>query len=113
MARKVRSNDIDNRTSRLKLTPRKKPYSFTSIGPGIALGYRRTIKGGGRWVVRCADGKGGRLAEGARPDAPTTMRMPTASMSSTFIKPPTRRGRWRAARTAPRHRAADHHRRSR
>ncbi len=58
MPRKVR-NEIDSRTNRLRLAPRKKPYSFASVGPGIALGYRRTTKGGGRWVVRCADGKGG------------------------------------------------------
>jgi hypothetical protein len=38
---------------------RDKPHDYTSIGPGIALGYRRLSRGAGRWVVRWADGKGG------------------------------------------------------
>jgi integrase len=37
---------------------RRKPHSFTTIAPGIAVGYRRT-RTAGSWVLRCADGKGG------------------------------------------------------
>jgi hypothetical protein len=57
MARKIKTT-IDNRTTRLALTVRRKPYSFTTVAPGVALGFRRnrTINA---WVVRCADGHGG------------------------------------------------------
>ena len=57
MARRVRASTLENRTARLKLEPRKKPYHFTVIAPGIALGYRRCA-GPGRWVLRAADGHG-------------------------------------------------------
>jgi integrase len=57
MARRVRASTLENRTARLKLTPRKKPYHFTIIAPGIAVGYRRN-KGAGKWVLRAADGHG-------------------------------------------------------
>jgi integrase len=58
MARRPRAARLETRTARLKLTVRKKPYDFTSISPGIALGYRR-CDSAGRWVVRVADGRGG------------------------------------------------------
>ena len=58
MARRPRASRLENRTSRLKLPVRWKPYDFTAIAPGIALGYRRN-KDAGAWVVRVADGKGG------------------------------------------------------
>ena len=58
MARRPRSSTLETRTARLKLPVRKKPHGFTPIAPGIALAYRR-CRGGGRWVVRVADGKGG------------------------------------------------------
>ena len=58
MARRPRSSKLENRTARLQLSVRKKPHHFTTIAPGIALGYRR-CKGAGRWIVRCADGHGG------------------------------------------------------
>ena len=58
MARRPRAHRLENRTNRLKLTPRKKPYDFTAISPGIALGYRRTNTAG-RWVVKVANGRGG------------------------------------------------------
>ena len=58
MARRPRASQIENRTGRLKLVVRRKPYSFTTISPGIALGYRRN-QDAGTWVVRVADGKGG------------------------------------------------------
>jgi integrase len=57
MARKTRAPKIENRTSRLKLPVRKKPY-YTVVAPGIALGYRRN-QGAGVWVVRASDGHGG------------------------------------------------------
>jgi integrase len=58
MARRPRAPQIETRTSRLKLAVRRKPYAFTVISPGIALGYRRN-NAAGVWVVRVADGKGG------------------------------------------------------
>jgi integrase len=56
MAHKTRAPKIENRTARLKLPVRRKPY-FTSIAPGISLGYRRN-QGAGVWVVRGSDGHG-------------------------------------------------------
>jgi integrase len=50
---------LKSKTSREKLTPRQKPYDFTTISPGIALGYRCNGNGVGTWVVRVADGNGG------------------------------------------------------
>ena len=58
MARRPRASRLENRTSRLKLPIRWKPYDFTTISPGIALGYRRNASAG-VWVVRVADGRGG------------------------------------------------------
>src|SRR5262249_60285363 len=58
MARRPRSAHLETRTSRLKLPVRRKPHAFTTIAPGIALGYRRCV-GAGRWIVRVADGHGG------------------------------------------------------
>jgi hypothetical protein len=56
MARKTRAPKIENRTSRLKLLVRRKPY-YATIAPGISLGYRRN-QGAGVWVVRASDGHG-------------------------------------------------------
>jgi hypothetical protein len=50
------------KTPRLKLPLRKKPY-FHDIAPGVALGYRRN-KRTGTWLVRVADGKGGNRIRG-------------------------------------------------
>lgn len=58
MARKVRNNELETRTGRLKLPIAKKPV-FVRIGPGLALGYRRN-KTAGAWVLKIADGRGGR-----------------------------------------------------
>jgi integrase len=58
MARRPRSSTLETRTARLKLPVQKKPHAFTTVSPGLAIGYRRT-KGGGRWIMRRADGKGG------------------------------------------------------
>jgi hypothetical protein len=55
MARRLRSPKLENRTSRLRLAIRKKPYS-ASIAPGVVLQYRRN-KGPGAWGVRLTSGK--------------------------------------------------------
>jgi hypothetical protein len=57
MARNIRSNQLESRTNRLKLTIARRPV-FVRIGPSISLGYRRN-KTAGTWVLRVADGKGG------------------------------------------------------
>jgi integrase len=57
MARKLRS-PIANRSARLALPIRRKPHAFTTIAPGVGLGYRRNREIGA-WVVRCATGRGG------------------------------------------------------
>lgn len=51
MARRIRSTFLENRTARLKLAARKKPYSAL-IAPGIFLAYRRNA-GPGTWSVKC------------------------------------------------------------
>ncbi|MCK1718309.1 tyrosine-type recombinase/integrase [Bradyrhizobium sp. 141] len=51
MARRTRSSFLENRTARLKLAARKKPYSAL-IAPGIFLAYRRNA-GPGTWSVKC------------------------------------------------------------
>ena len=62
MARKLHA-PIENRTNRLKLAPRRKPYGWTSIAPGMRLGYRRNQRGAGSWVLAVADGRGGEWTE--------------------------------------------------
>lgn len=58
MARAVKNPKIDTRTARLaKLEPRREPY-WAAITPGLALGYRRTAKGGGTWIGRWRDSVG-------------------------------------------------------
>src|SRR5215831_936862 len=57
MARNIRSADLENRTNRLRLELRKKPYT-ARIGYGIRLAYRRN-QSGGTWSVICSAGKGG------------------------------------------------------
>lgn len=51
MARRTRSAFLENRTARLKLTMRKKPYAAL-IALGIFLAYRRNA-GPGTWSVKC------------------------------------------------------------
>jgi integrase len=58
MARRPRASRLETRTARLKLKVREKPYDFTTISPGIAVGYRRN-RAAGTWVLRAADGRGG------------------------------------------------------
>src|SRR6478752_3598892 len=50
MARRTRSAFLENRTARLKLTLRKKPYTAL-IAPGIFLAYRRNASVG-TWSVK-------------------------------------------------------------
>jgi integrase len=57
MPHSARSSKLETRTTRLKLPIAKKPI-FVRIGPGVALGYRRTHTAG-TWVLRVADGSGG------------------------------------------------------
>jgi integrase len=57
VAPKIHSKELETRTQRSKLIPRRKPYSLR-IAPGIRLGYRRN-EGAGTWNVLCADGTGG------------------------------------------------------
>ncbi|MGY3496751.1 site-specific integrase [Bradyrhizobium sp. USDA 4502] len=52
MARRTRSASLENRTNRLKLAVRKKPYTAL-IAPGIFLAYRRNT-GPGTWSVKCS-----------------------------------------------------------
>jgi integrase len=70
---KPRNARLESATARRKLVVRKKPY-WTTISPGIALGYRRN-EGGGTWSVRVADGgaewiKRIALADDLEPAAP-------------------------------------------
>jgi integrase len=51
MARRTRSANLENRTNRLKLPIRKKPFTAL-IAPGIFLAYRRNA-GPGTWSVKC------------------------------------------------------------
>jgi integrase len=51
MARRTRSASLENRTQRLKLAVRKKPFTAL-IAPGIFLAYRRNA-GPGTWSVKC------------------------------------------------------------
>jgi len=62
MARRLRSPTLETPAARLRLAVKRKPY-FVSVAPGISLGYRR-CQGPGRWLVRCADGKGGAWTKG-------------------------------------------------
>jgi hypothetical protein len=88
---------------RLKAAIRKKPYFET-----IALGYRRNA-GAGAWLVRVANGKGGRWTKGfavaddvelsnqktvltyaeARLEAPKLARVAGTSTSDDNVRPPT------------------------
>ena len=53
MARRARSAQFETPTSRLKLKPRKVPYGYVGLAPGIRLGYRRNV-GAGTWTVKVA-----------------------------------------------------------
>ena len=66
MPRSTRSPKLENRTSRLKLSIRKKPYGAT-IAPGVILLYRRN-QGPGTWAARLTDGKDRVVKLGAADD---------------------------------------------
>ena len=51
MGRTVRDTNLETRTARLRLTPRRKPY-WRVLEGGLHIGYRRTKEGGGSWVAR-------------------------------------------------------------
>jgi integrase len=57
MARTVRDTNLETRSARLRLTPRRKPY-WRVLESGFHLGYRRTKEGGGSWVARRFLGEG-------------------------------------------------------
>src|SRR5258708_37886023 len=50
MVQKIQSSKLGNRTARLRLAIKKKPY-FLKIDRGLSLGYRRT-QAAGTWVMR-------------------------------------------------------------
>jgi hypothetical protein len=56
MPRSLRSATLENRTGRLKLPIRKKPYSIR-VSPGVRLAYRRN-ETAGTWSVIATDGHG-------------------------------------------------------
>ncbi|MCS3497474.1 site-specific recombinase XerD [Bradyrhizobium japonicum] len=51
MARRIRAASLENRTNRLKLAVRKKPFTAL-IAPNISIAYRRN-EGAGTWSVKC------------------------------------------------------------
>jgi integrase len=51
MGRTVRDTNLETRSARLRLTPRRKPY-WRVLEGGLHIGYRRTKEGGGSWVAR-------------------------------------------------------------
>jgi len=55
MARTIRDAQLASRAARERLKARGKPY-WRAIDPGLHIGYRKPLKGGGRWVVRLYDG---------------------------------------------------------
>lgn len=58
MARTLRDTKLDTRAARLRLKARREPY-WRSISEGLAIGYRRGIKGG-TWIARHYSGEYGR-----------------------------------------------------
>ncbi len=58
MARSTRDNILENRTNRLKLAKRGKPYTGPSLNRGVRQDYRRNKTGNGSWIARVADGNG-------------------------------------------------------
>lgn len=51
MARTVRDTNLETRTARLRLAPRRKPY-WRVLKSGLHFGYRRMKEGGGSRVAR-------------------------------------------------------------
>ena len=50
MARTLRDAKLDTRAARLRLKVRREPY-WRTISQGLAIGYRKGIKGG-TWIAR-------------------------------------------------------------
>src|SRR5258708_34161539 len=51
MAPRIRSYSLENRTQRLRLPVRRKPYSVQiAVRPAVRLAYRRNLRGG-TWSV--------------------------------------------------------------
>ncbi|MGY8679769.1 site-specific integrase [Bradyrhizobium sp. UFLA05-153] len=57
MARNARHSTLENRSARLRLAVRFKPYAGVRLARGVSLLYRRN-KGNGTWVVKASDGHG-------------------------------------------------------
>jgi hypothetical protein len=57
VARRVRDTNLETRTARLRLAPRRKPY-WRVLESGLHLGYRRLKGGSGSWVSRRFMGDG-------------------------------------------------------
>ncbi len=57
MARKQRNNVLENRTARLKLAVRRRPYPGAKLARGKQMQYRRN-KGNGTWLLKVSDGHG-------------------------------------------------------
>jgi integrase len=58
MARTLRDTKLDTRAARLRLKARREPY-WRSISEGLAIGYRKGIKGG-TWIARHYSAEEGR-----------------------------------------------------
>ena len=58
MARTLRDTKLDTRAARLRLKARREPY-WRSISEGLAIGYRKGIKGG-TWIARHYSAEQGR-----------------------------------------------------
>ena len=54
MARKQRNNVLENRTPRLKLAVRRRPYPGAKLARGKQMQYRRN-KGNGTWLLKVSD----------------------------------------------------------
>jgi integrase len=56
MPRRIKDPTLDNRTARLRLTPRGEPY-WRSVEKGVHLGYRRREGAAGTWATRTFNGR--------------------------------------------------------
>ena len=51
------ANEIDTKTKRAKLQPRREPY-WSMIRKGLAVGFRKLAEGEGTWIARWRDEEG-------------------------------------------------------
>jgi integrase len=65
MARTVRNAQLETRSARLRLKPRRKPHRTATAKQGLHLGYRRIAGRNGSWVAFTYQGASGRYAERA------------------------------------------------